>query len=166
MKVEPLYHNVLVRPMRDGDVTESGLLIPEIATANTPFRYGHVVATGAGRINAEGKVVPLAVHEGDVVLFHRKAGVEVPVDTSPTRAEVLLVLEEKFILGIVHELPQKTNIVGVDGRLLSMVPQSRVLTDAASKGAPADSAIKAREDLDRAEKDWKIDTSDHVDEAS
>jgi chaperonin GroES len=162
MKLEPLYHNVLVRPFAEGDRSSGGLLIPAIATRNSPFRYGEVVSTGEGRINAEGKVISLAVKAGDIILFVRNAGTEIPIGHDHGE-ELLVMIEEKYIAGKCHDMPQRTSIMGFDGRLLEMTPQSRTLSGF-HQGALSDSSYKNQEELDRAQKDWGVDTSDHEDE--
>lgn len=162
MKIIPLYHNILVDPMADGDVTQTGLLIPAVAKRSSMFRYGVIVATGAGRINAEGKVVPLAVKDGDVIMFVRNAGTEVTIETD-SGVKLMLMLEERFILGIVEGLPQKTTIMGLDGRLMAMEPMSRTVTEARGGAAP-DCVYENIEGLERAERAGWVDPSEHVDE--
>lgn len=164
MKLKPLYHNVLVRPMREGDRSEGGLIIPAIATKKSPIQYGEVVATGDGRISAEGKVVPLSVKPGDVIAFARGAGTELPIVTRDGEdPEILVLMEERFIAGTCEGLRVATSLLGVDGRILDMEPLSRVLTEARGGAAP-DCVYKNIEELERFEKDWKTDCSDHVDE--
>jgi len=162
MKLEPLYHNVLVKPFADGATSSGGLLIPAMAKRNSPFRYGEVVATGAGRINAAGEVIPLAVCKGDIVMFVRNAGTEIPLAIDNGEA-VFVMLEERYIAGKCHDMPRSSNIMGIDGRLLEMRPQTRTLSGF-NQGALPDSCYKNQEDLDRGAKDFGIDVSDHEDE--
>lgn len=142
MRIQPLHAQVLVRPHSSGSTTKGGLLIPHIAMNNAPYRYGDVVEVGCGRTNAEGRNVPLQVQNGQVVAYAKGVGLEVPID-SDGGEEILVLLDEKYILGIVHGLKRESMISGVDGRLLSMQPSSRAMPD---------SAAKNREDLERGER--------------
>ena len=132
MKITPLYDNLVIRPRTNSPVTKAGFLIPEIARQSHPFRYGEVIAAGTGRVNAEGKTVPLVCKAGDVVCYAKGAGTEIPVEDENS-SEVVLLLPERYVMGIVHDLPQQTMIQGLDGRLMSMVPTSRAMPDSAAK---------------------------------
>lgn len=132
MKIQPLHDQLLVRPRVISNTTRSGFLIPDVAKQSSPFRYGEVVAVGIGRTNAEGLTVPLQCKAGDCVAYAKGAGLEMPIETD-TGEEVLVLLPEKFVLGIVTDLPMPTTITGVDGRLLAMMPTSRAMPDSAAK---------------------------------
>jgi len=135
VKLAPLYHNILVDPMKEGDITPGGLIVPAIATKKSPFAYGVVIATGDGRINGEGKIIPLAVKAGDVVMYVRNTATEVPVETDVGEKLYAIIIESN-IVGKVTGLSQKTSIMGVDGRLLQMAPLSRTVTEAGGGAAP------------------------------
>ena len=132
MRIQPLYDNLVIRPRVNSPVTKSGFLIPDIARSSSPFRYGEVIETGTGRVNAEGKVVPLVCKPGDVVCYAKGAGTEIPLETENSE-EVVLLLPERYVMGIVHDLPVQTVIQGLDGRLLAMTPSSRAMPDVAAK---------------------------------
>ncbi len=159
MKITPLHRQVLIAPILDGAVSKAGLLLPDIARNRSPFRYGDVVAVGTGSTNAAGVNVPCVVHEGDVVMFARNAGLEIPIETEKGE-EVMVVMDEKFILGIVAGLARETSITGIDGRLLSMMPGS---------SARSDGAYENIEKTEIARREGWLDvnadgTDDHVDE--
>ncbi len=128
MRLEPLHENLIIRPRVNSDVSKGGLLIPDVAKQSEPYRFGECIAVGTGRVNAEGKNVPLVVKAGDVVAYAKGAGTEFPLDN-----EVVLLLPERYVLAIAHDLPQETRISGTDGRLLSMMPSSRAMPDSAAK---------------------------------
>jgi chaperonin GroES len=141
LRLEPLHRQVLIVPISRGDTSKGGLLIPDIAKNSSPFRYGDVVAVGTGTRDAAGHVVPCIVKVGDVVMYAKGAGIEVPIEDE--RGERMCVLmDEKYIAGIAHDLPRVTAITGLDGRLMSMQPMSRAMPD---------SAAKNREELELAE---------------
>ncbi len=154
MRIQPLHENIIVRPRANSSVTKSGFVIPEIAHGNSPFRYGECLDVGTGRVNAEGKTVPLAVKPGDVVCYAKGAGTEIPLETE-TSSEVVLLLPERYVMGIVHDMPQQTMLTGLDGRLLSMRPTSRAMPD---------SAARNREELEIAERAGFVDPTEHTDD--
>ena len=95
MKIKPLHDRVLVRRLEEDTVTAGGIIIPD--TAKEKPTKGEIVAIGNGARDDSGKLIPLAVKEGDVVLFAKWGGTEVKVD-----GEELLIMKESDILGIVE----------------------------------------------------------------
>jgi co-chaperonin GroES (HSP10) len=154
MRIQPLHAQLLVRPHAAGSTTKGGLLVPSIAMNNAPYRYGDVVEVGRGRINANGINIPLQVEAGQVIAYAKNAGLEVPIETDDGE-EVLTLIDEKFVLGIVHGLERPSILTGIDGRLLMMQPSSRAMPD---------SAAKNREELERAERMGFTDPTEHDDE--
>jgi chaperonin GroES len=90
---KPLSNYVLVRPMEMPDTTPSGLLLPE-ASKEKP-NHGTVVAYGDGVRNDRGGLIPMALKEGDTVLFQKYSGIEVKLD-----GVKYLLMRETDILGI------------------------------------------------------------------
>ena len=90
-KVVPLRNKILVKRATEQEKTAGGIFIPEMAK-DKPVQ-GTIVAVGNGRINDEGKVIPLDVKEGDNILFGRYAGNEVKVN-----GEELLMMTEDEVL--------------------------------------------------------------------
>ena len=77
-KIKPLRDYVFVK--RDEAVTtKNGIFLPE-STREKP-RRGTVVATGPGKRDQEGHLIPMEVKEGDVVFFSSYAGREVNEDS-------------------------------------------------------------------------------------
>lgn len=95
--IKPLGDRVLVRGMGEepGKKLSSGIIIPETASKERPER-GKVVAVGEGRLTDEGKLVPLRVKVGDVVIFSKYGPDEVKVD-----GVEYYILREENILAIV-----------------------------------------------------------------
>ena len=94
MKIQPLGDRVLIEPLEAEDKTESGIVIPD--TAKEKQQKGKIVAVGKGRINEEGKLIPLEVKVDDNVLYGRYSGTEVKI-----RGTDYLILKEDDILGII-----------------------------------------------------------------
>jgi len=95
MKLRPLQDRILVKRVEEETKTAGGLFIPE--TAKEKPQRGQVVACGNGKKTEEGKVLPLDVKVGDVVLFGKYAGTEVKVD-----GEDFLMMREDDILAVVE----------------------------------------------------------------
>ena len=78
MKFRPLHDRVLVRTLDSEEKTSGGIIIPD--TAKEKPQEGEVVAVGPGAKNDEGKIAPMDVKVGDIVLFGKWSGTEVKID--------------------------------------------------------------------------------------
>ncbi len=96
VNLKPLADRVIVEPMEEEEVTSSGIVLPE--TAKEKPQKGTLIAVGPGRKDEQGKVVPMDVRVGDVVLYAKYAGTEVKLDGGRR----VLVLRESDILAIVE----------------------------------------------------------------
>lgn len=95
INVRPLGAKVIVKRDEAEEKTESGLYLPE--KAKDKPKSGSVVSVGPGAINEEnGQRIPLAVKEGDKVLFTSYAGTEIKLNNVD-----LLILDEDDILAVV-----------------------------------------------------------------
>lgn len=79
MKVIPLNDHVLVKPVKEEEVTKSGIFIPETADKEKKME-GEVIAVGPGKTLENGNVAPMQVKVGQMVLFKKWGGDEVDVD--------------------------------------------------------------------------------------
>ncbi len=95
VNLKPLGDRVVVEPLEEEEITASGIILPE--TAKEKPQKGTIIAVGPGRKDDNGKVIPLDVKEGDVVLYAKYGGTEVKLDSDRT----VLVLRESDILAIV-----------------------------------------------------------------
>lgn len=77
MKLNPLHDQVLVLRLESETKTSGGIIIPDTAKEK-PYE-GKIVSVGPGRMDKNGKRIPLAVKEGDRILFQRYAGTEVKI---------------------------------------------------------------------------------------
>jgi chaperonin GroES len=93
--IQPLEDRVVIRPLDAEQVTSSGLVIPD--TAKEKPQEGEVLAVGPGRLDDNGKRIPMEVGEGDRVLYSKYAGTEVKVD-----GEELLVVPSRDILAKIN----------------------------------------------------------------
>jgi chaperonin GroES len=92
--IKPLEDRVLVQPLEAEQTTASGLVIPD--TAKEKPQEGKVIATGPGRIDDNGKRIPLDVADGDIVIFSKYGGTEVKYDGNE-----YLLLNARDILAVV-----------------------------------------------------------------
>jgi chaperonin GroES len=92
MKVKPLGDRIVVKRHEADEKTSGGILLPDSAK-NKPQK-GKVLAVGPGKLQKDGKRVPLTVKTGDVVLFTNWAGDEFKKGQSE---DVLLMREEDVL---------------------------------------------------------------------
>src|SRR5262249_27068967 len=78
MNVRPLRDRVLVKRVEEGEQRIGGIIIPD--TAKEKPQQALVVAVGNGRVNDDGKVIPLDVKAGDYVLVGKYAGTETQLE--------------------------------------------------------------------------------------
>ena len=94
MKIRPLHDRILVKRVEEQEVKKGGIIIPD--TAKEKPQEGKVIAVGNGKVNDEGKKIPLDVKAGDRILFGKYSGSEVKVEE-----EEYLILREEDVLGII-----------------------------------------------------------------
>jgi chaperonin GroES len=75
-KVVPLGDRVVVKQTRQEEVRASGLVIPD--TAREKPQLGEVIAVGPGRLDDNGKHIPIDLSEGDRVMYAKYSGQDVP----------------------------------------------------------------------------------------
>ena len=82
-----------------GEVSSSPIL------AKDKPQEGTAISVGKGKTNDEGKLLPLAVKEGDSILFGKYSGTEIKLD-----GEDFLIMKEEEVLGIVTGTAKKENV--------------------------------------------------------
>ena len=95
MKLKPLGDRLIVQAIEEEQTTASGLVLPD--TAKEKPQKGKIVAIGDGKLDDNGKRIPLEVKEGDEVLYSKYGGTEIKID-----GEDLLVLRESDVLALVE----------------------------------------------------------------
>ena len=95
MKIRPLHDRILIKRMEEQEQKKGGIIIPD--TAKEKPQEGKVIAVGNGKVNDEGKKVPLDVKAGDKILFGKYSGSEVKLDD-----EEYLILREEDVLAIIE----------------------------------------------------------------
>ena len=94
VSIKPLEDRVVIQTVEAEQTTSFGLVLPD--TAKEKPQEGKVVAVGPGRIDDNGKRVPVDVAEGDVVIYSKYGGTEVKYD-----GEEYLILSARDILAVV-----------------------------------------------------------------
>ena len=95
MKIRPLHDRLLVERIEEGEVRKGGIIIPD--TAKEKPQEGKVIAAGSGKVNDEGKRIPLDVKMGDKILFGKYSGSEVKIDDKE-----YLIMREEDVLAILE----------------------------------------------------------------
>jgi chaperonin GroES len=96
MKFRPLHDRVVVRRIEEDSKSKGGIIIPD--TAKEKPIQGEIVAAGPGARDEAGKLQPLDVKAGDLVLFGKWSGTEV------TSVGVeYLIMKESDILGVLEK---------------------------------------------------------------
>jgi chaperonin GroES len=93
MNVRPLRDRILVKRVEEQEQRIGGIIIPD--TAKEKPLQARVVAVGNGRVNDDGKTLPLEVKTGDYVLVGKYAGTEIKLD-----GEEYLIVREDEVLGV------------------------------------------------------------------
>jgi chaperonin GroES len=91
IKLQPLGDRVVIKPSAEEDVTKGGIILPD--TAKEKPQRGTVIAVGPGRLDEEGKRIPMEVKKGDKVIYSKYAGSEIKQND-----EEVLILRESDIL--------------------------------------------------------------------
>jgi chaperonin GroES len=103
MNVRPLRDRILVKRIEEEEQKVGGIIIPD--TAKEKPQQGKVVAVGNGRVNDEGKVLPLDVKAGDTILFGKYAGTEIKIE-----GQEYLILREDEVLGVVEGVREMATV--------------------------------------------------------
>ena len=91
VKLQPLADRVVVKPIEKEEVTKGGIVLPD--TVKEKPQEGKVIAVGPGRLSEDGKLIPMGVKVGDIVIYSKYGGTEIKIDD-----EELVILRESDIL--------------------------------------------------------------------
>ena len=96
MTFRPLHDRVAVRRLEGEEKSKGGIIIPD--TVKEKPQEGEVIAVGPGARDEGGKLIPVDLKVGDVVLFGKWSGTEVKID-----GQDLLIMKEADIMGVVDK---------------------------------------------------------------
>jgi len=94
MKLRPLQDRLLVQRVEEEEKTKGGIIIPD--TAKEKPAEGKVVAVGKGKVDENGKPIPMEVKKGDRILFGKYSGTEIKIE-----GEEYLIMREDDVLGVI-----------------------------------------------------------------
>lgn len=94
--LKPLGNRVLVQRLEAQEILKGGIILPD--SAKKKQETAKVVACGSGKRLDDGKVLPVAVKVGDVILMDKYAGQEVTLND-----EEYMILKADDIIAIIEE---------------------------------------------------------------
>jgi len=94
MDIRPLHDRIVVRRLEEGEQKIGGIIIPD--TAKEKPQQGKVIAAGNGKVNDDGKRVPLDVKAGDLILFGKYSSQEMKLN-----GEEYLIMREDEVLAVI-----------------------------------------------------------------
>ena len=91
MNIRPLGDRVLVKPIKEEEVTASGIVLPETVEKEKK-QEGEVVALGDGE-----KLAKLKLKKGDRVIYEKWGGEEVKLGKGKDEVEYKILDQEKIL---------------------------------------------------------------------
>lgn len=89
----PIRDRLLVKKIEDSMKTKSGLTLSD-DTKERPTK-GEVLAVGEGKLNDDGKLIPMVIKKNDRIVYPKYAGHPIKIDGIE-----YLILDENEVLGI------------------------------------------------------------------
>jgi len=96
VNIRPLQDRVIIKRIEEEEKSKGGIIIPD--TAKEKPQEGKVIAVGKGKVNDDGKLIPLDVKVNDRILFGKYSGTEINID-----GEEHLIMREEDILGVLEK---------------------------------------------------------------
>jgi chaperonin GroES len=94
MDIRPLHDRIIVRRLDEGEQNVGGIIIPD--SAKEKPQRGQVIAAGSGKMNDEGRRMPLDVKAGDLIVFGKYTSNEITFE-----GEEYLIMREDEVLAII-----------------------------------------------------------------
>ena len=94
MQVTPLYDRVLLKRIEPQEEVRGGIIIPD--TAKEKPQEAEVISVGDGKMDEDGKRLPMTVKKGDRVLIGKYSGTDIKIDD-----EDYTIVREDEILAII-----------------------------------------------------------------
>jgi len=96
INIQPLANRVLVKRLEAQETLKGGIILPD--SAKKKQETAEVIAVGSGKRLDDGKVLPVPVKIGDVILMDKYSGQEVTVND-----EEYMILKADDIIAIIEE---------------------------------------------------------------
>ena len=96
LNIKPLGDRVVIEPLEEDEVTFAGgeLILPD--TAKEKPQQGKILAVGPGRLDEDGKRIPMEVKVGDTVVYAKYTGTSFKMEGG----KEILFIKESDILAI------------------------------------------------------------------
>ena len=95
MNIEPLFDNVLIRPVEAETKTASGIILPD--SVKEKPQMGVIMAVGTGKVGPKGDKHPMLVKVGQKVMYKKWGGNEIKVE-----GEEWTIVSQEDILAVVN----------------------------------------------------------------
>jgi len=96
MTLRPLDDRVVIKPSEAQDKTAGGIFLPD--TAKEKPQIGKVLWAGPGKVNDDGKRVPMSVKPNDEVIYGKYTGNEIEMN-----GQKYVIVRESDLLGIIEK---------------------------------------------------------------
>jgi chaperonin GroES len=96
MNIKPLSDHILIEPIKKEEKTKTGILLPDTGDKERP-EQGKVIAVGSGKKTNDGKIIPVEIKEGQIVIFTKYGPNEIKVEDKE-----YLIAKEEDILAIIE----------------------------------------------------------------
>ncbi len=96
MNIKPLSDHILIEPIKEEQISKSGIFLPDTVQKEKP-EQGLVIAVGSGKKTDDGKIIPVSVKPQDKVLFTKYGPNEIKID-----GKEYLIAREEDILAIIE----------------------------------------------------------------
>ena len=100
MKLRPVNDKIVVRPKDKSEETktDSGIILPDTVEQGE-LGEGKVVAVGSGMYSTTGTLIPMAVKEGETVLYNSYSAKQ----EHKLNGETVIIMSQNEILSVVEE---------------------------------------------------------------
>jgi len=95
VNIRPLHDRILAKRRETDEEVRGGIIIPD--TAKEKPQEADVVAVGPGKLDDDGKRLPMDVKKGDRVLIGKYSGSEIKVDD-----QEYVILREDEVLAVIE----------------------------------------------------------------
>jgi chaperonin GroES len=96
VNIRPLHDRVLVKRIEQDEQVRGGIIIPD--TAKEKPQEAEVIAVGPGKLDEDGKRMPMDVKKGDRILVGKYSGSEIKIED-----EDYVILREDEILAVIKK---------------------------------------------------------------
>jgi chaperonin GroES len=96
MNVRPLHDRIIVSRIEEGEQKVGGIIIPD--SAKEKPQQGKVISAGNGKSKDDGKLIPLDVKAGDLILFGKYSGQEIKLEGVD-----FLIMREDEVLAVIED---------------------------------------------------------------